>query len=708
MSQTNTFGKRQSFFIGVLCLFLIMMSTIAMSGASKVVADGSFVQAWLCGSWTDARWQQEFTAMKNAGMHYLVIGPVAECTAGEITQTLYPSTLPNTELDSGLNGRDMVDICLRNAETFGIKVFIGISSNDLWWSAHGADTTWLYNQMEFDNKVCDEVWSLYKSKYPTAFYGWYWAYEVDNVSFSTEAQQNELMTAMNIQLDHLSSTNEKLPFMWCPFMNSSDGTPQAYQAMWQNVLSGLHTTTGDIFCPQDCIGAGGLNLSNLASWFASLFQAVNTKTGLVMWSDVETFIESDWTSATWDRIIKQMQIEQPYVDNYMTFAYCHYQSPNNIDPGFQATYVDYLNTGTLEATPPTIPANFTAILQTNGNVALNWDASKDSIGVCGYYIYRNGIEICKKQVSRLDGATKSTPLVTSLTDAGLNSSTNYTYYVKAYDFAGNISDSTSQITINTGNSVFLPNKISGGCSYTVSIPANASYPDENNTKLTDGSYARIASKGDPAWEGVYDTNETPRDVVIDLGRDKLVQQFIADYLYIASSVYLPAQIDVLVSTDNVNFTDVGNLTLPNIPPGTLASSYKCINTLSSAVGARYVKYRVTPGGSCIFDDEYEVRSNDVTGIETEKEIPGNYSLFQNYPNPFNPTTIIQYNVLSFGKVVLKVYDLLGREVATLVDKQQNAGQYSVFFNASRLSSGVYFYKIQAGSYTETKKMMLIK
>jgi hypothetical protein len=126
------------------------------------------------------------------------------------------------------------------------------------------------------------------------------------------------------------------------------------------------------------------------------------------------------------------------------------------------------------------------------------------------------------------------------------------------------------------------------------------------------------------------------------------------------------------------------------------------------VGARYVKYRVTPGGSWIFDDEYEVRNNDVTGIETEKEIPGNYSLFQNYPNPFNPTTIIQYNVLSFGKVVLKVYDLLGREVATLVDKQQNAGQYSVFFNASRLSSGVYFYKIQAGSYTETKKMMLIK
>ena len=83
-------------------------------------------------------------------------------------------------------------------------------------------------------------------------------------------------------------------------------------------------------------------------------------------------------------------------------------------------------------------------------------------------------------------------------------------------------------------------------------------------------------------------------------------------------------------------------------------------------------------------------------------------ILTNYPNPFNPTTIIQYNVLSFGKVVLKVYDLLGREVATLVDKQQNAGQYSVFFNASRLSSGVYFYKIQAGSYTETKKMMLIK
>ncbi|MDW8018912.1 MAG: S8 family serine peptidase [Chloroherpetonaceae bacterium] len=88
--------------------------------------------------------------------------------------------------------------------------------------------------------------------------------------------------------------------------------------------------------------------------------------------------------------------------------------------------------------------------------------------------------------------------------------------------------------------------------------------------------------------------------------------------------------------------------------------------------------------------------------------PETFALEQNYPNPFNPTTVISYQLPVASTVSLKVYDMLGREVATLFSGRQAAGRYQATFNASGLASGMYFYRLQAGSYVETKKMMLLK
>ncbi|MBK9333767.1 MAG: SBBP repeat-containing protein [Ignavibacteria bacterium] len=108
-------------------------------------------------------------------------------------------------------------------------------------------------------------------------------------------------------------------------------------------------------------------------------------------------------------------------------------------------------------------------------------------------------------------------------------------------------------------------------------------------------------------------------------------------------------------------------------------------------------------------DYATIKYSQTTGIEQiYSELPEQFSLSQNYPNPFNPSTIINYQLSMINYVSLKVYDALGREVATLVNEKQNPGTYQVEFDGSGLTSGVYFYKLTAGEFTDTKRMFLVK
>ncbi len=98
----------------------------------------------------------------------------------------------------------------------------------------------------------------------------------------------------------------------------------------------------------------------------------------------------------------------------------------------------------------------------------------------------------------------------------------------------------------------------------------------------------------------------------------------------------------------------------------------------------------------------------LTGVADDAVIPSEYVLRQNYPNPFNPVTNIRFVLPSSGMTTLTVYDLLGREVSILVNERKNAGECTIPFNASALTSGIYFYQLRSGSFVETKKMMLVK
>ena len=112
---------------------------------------------------------------------------------------------------------------------------------------------------------------------------------------------------------------------------------------------------------------------------------------------------------------------------------------------------------------------------------------------------------------------------------------------------------------------------------------------------------------------------------------------------------------------------------------------------------------------CVIDGIVYGDTAFISGIhKISNEIPESYQLSQNYPNPFNPTTKIQYQITKNSHVELKVFDATGNQIATIVNEQQTPGTYEAEFDGTNFASGVYFYKITAGDYTQTKKMVLIK
>jgi len=121
-----------------------------------------------------------------------------------------------------------------------------------------------------------------------------------------------------------------------------------------------------------------------------------------------------------------------------------------------------------------------------------------------------------------------------------------------------------------------------------------------------------------------------------------------------------------------------------------------------------------PTGQAGKKDTIEFMITDGIGIMITKQFifsyvgPKEFKLEQNYPNPFNPITVIGYQLPVISKVTLKVYDILGSEVATLVNEEQEAGYKEVKFDAANIASGMYVYRLSSGSYVSTKKMMLLK
>lgn len=160
--------------------------------------------------------------------------------------------------------------------------------------------------------------------------------------------------------------------------------------------------------------------------------------------------------------------------------------------------------------------------------------------------------------------------------------------------------------------------------------------------------------------------------------------------------------DTTQTYNSVNMTQTLDTFRASIPAQSLGTKIYYYIYATSNSGKISTKPFTAPSGYIKF------AIDNPTSIQPNTNTPDEYSLSQNYPNPFNPSTKLEFGISNFGFVSLKVYDVLGNEVKTLINENKPAGRYTVTFDGSNLSSGIYFYKLESGSFIETKRMILLK
>ena len=232
-------------------------------------------------------------------------------------------------------------------------------------------------------------------------------------------------------------------------------------------------------------------------------------------------------------------------------------------------------------------------------------------------------------------------------------------------------------------------------------------PDHTPEKTIDGLGA-LSGDPDSRWAA----EPMPEELTFDLGSIRTVcKTKLSFYNWNAGRVY---NYSISVSSDHNNWVTI-------LPQATSASNEEWTIDEFPLVNARYVQVHFINNNQSDWAGlwEGEIWGTNATVIDpSNNNLPDGFALSQNYPNPFNPSTTINYSIPAVSFVTLKIYDVLGNEVATLVNEEKIKGNYEVKFsttggvtsggNIYNLPSGIYFYRLQAGSFVETNKMILLK
>lgn len=278
-------------------------------------------------------------------------------------------------------------------------------------------------------------------------------------------------------------------------------------------------------------------------------------------------------------------------------------------------------------------------------------------------------------------------------EAGLLNAWDWTdtgkYWISTGNFTANITTNRSFKTVNgfTGGG-WTSTTLTGTGNSTGLYFSSIAFTDDNNGMTASngtGNAVRKTTDGGNSWVPVPNPPGVTNFIPFNMCGLKDGSNLIFLMLYTNSNKCFKT-------------TDYGSTWTQEIVPSQAASSVRLMQFINPTLG-------FAGGAGGIF-----LRYGNVIGItQINTELPSEYKLGQNYPNPFNPTTRIDFSIPISDNVTLKVYDLIGKEVSTLVDEFRNADNYSIdFTRSSDLNSGIYFYKMTSGEFSITKKFILMK
>ena len=310
--------------------------TAAPEAEERRLLTGSFLQGWLCMNWSYERWCAEFEAMKELGMDTLILQSVYDMSGDE------------------------PEYALKAAKETGMKLFIGLIADDSWWdfgwgipklpegkTDPGTESyfaVWCEDNGRLNAKMIGDIWNQYGSEYREQIAGWYYWNEIWNIDAAC-AQTDDKAYAkcignnINLILDAINAACPEKPLMLSPFYNQTLSSAEQYKAFWIDIFSVADFRPGDIFAPQDCVGAKNVPLADLPDWIGCLKEAADTEAGMRFWVNNECF-NSDGTPADVARFIDQIEATDPYAEAHIMFSWNHYYNPLN--SGSAAPYNDAL------------------------------------------------------------------------------------------------------------------------------------------------------------------------------------------------------------------------------------------------------------------------------------------------------------------------------------------------------------------------------
>ncbi len=318
-------------------LIFAILCVLACAVDPKLL-QGSFFQPQLSVAWGKDGFDKEFKYMKDAQMDHVIWQWTVD---SKNMLAWYPTSLPGYKQVTNF---DAVEASLLSALKYNMTVWIGLNDNGDWWKYYGNNQTWLLNEFRIGKEVIKDMWSKYGTKYARAIAGFYVVFEVDNVFFPSERSQVRMASVYRDIANYCHSQTSK-PLMVAPFFNqywtkSQKMNAREYATFWHNILLVANI---DIVAMQDGIGVEHTSLEDVATWFIAMRAGMKSaRPESQLWTDLETFhVASDsiLVPAAISRVIKQIQLETPYVSGITSFSFSHYNSPLQ---GFTKEYEEYM------------------------------------------------------------------------------------------------------------------------------------------------------------------------------------------------------------------------------------------------------------------------------------------------------------------------------------------------------------------------------